>query len=269
MLLFHLLSKFVVQVSLLSDYSRLQFEYSSLVYQTAVCEDDVEVLIGSHSTHIKSRLIGGAVNFLIRLKIDFSNLPPLQIGEDCGESAAALLVTFHSPEGSRITPKLYLSPRVEKALGGSSSLCLPSFPSGSCLMDYVPVVADLLRERLSAISLTYEKKKEYLGAFCYRIGKAMLEFDAVSFSHASFLLECHDFYFLLHVSVPTNFPRDRPVFVYHSVYHSSCGKPFKIRCKEYPYSPRWDPSEMVERACIFIITYIEVFQRRSIQSCPM
>jgi len=94
------LFKFVIQVSLLSDYSRLQFEYSSLVYQTAVCEDDVEVLIGSCSTHIKSRLVGGAVNFLICLKIDFSNLPPLQTGEDSGESAAVLLVTFHPPEGS-------------------------------------------------------------------------------------------------------------------------------------------------------------------------
>jgi len=256
-------------VSLLSHYSRLQFEYSSLVYQTAVCEDDVEVLIGSRSTNMKYRLIGGAVNFLIRLKIDFSNLPPLQIGEDSGESAAVLLVTFHPPEGSRITPQLYLSPRVEKALGGSSSLHLPSFPSGSCLMDYVPVVADLLRERLSAISLTYEKKKEYLGAFCYRIGKAMLEFDAISFSRASFLLEFRDFYFLLHVSVPMNFPKDRPVFVFQSVYHSSFGKPFKRRCEEYPYSPRWDPSEMVDRACIYITNYIEVFQRDSIQSCPI
>ena len=256
-------------MSLLSNYSRLQFEYSSLVYQTAVCEDDVEVLIGSRSTNIKSRLTGGAVNFLIRLKIDFSNLPPLQTGEDSGESAAVLLVTFHPPEGSRITPQLYLSPRVEKALGGSSSLHLPSFPSGSCLMDYVPVVVDLLRERLSAISLTYEKKKEYLGAFCYRMGKAMLEFDAVSFSHASFLLEFHDFYFLLYVSVPMNFPRDRPVFVFQSVYHSSYGKTFKIRCEEYPYSPRWDPSEMVDRACIFFASYIEVFQRSSVQSCPI
>jgi BRCA1-A complex subunit BRE len=209
------------------------------------------------------------VNFLIRLKIDFSNLPPIQTGEDTGESAAVLLVTFHPPEGSRITPQLYLSPRVEKALGGSSSFHLPLFPSGSCMMDYVPVVIDLLCDRLSAISLAYEKRKEYMGALCYRMGKAMLEFDAVSFSQASLLLECRDFYFLLHVSVPMNFPKDRPSFVFQSVYHSSHGKPFKIRCEEYPYSPRWDPSEMVDRACAFILNYVEGFQRSSIQSCPI
>ncbi|PNF31169.1 BRCA1-A complex subunit BRE [Cryptotermes secundus] len=257
------------QVSLLSDYSRLQFEYSSLVYQTPVCEDDVEVLIGSRGTNIKSRLMGGAVNFLIRLKIDFSDLPPVPTGEDSGECAAVLVVTFHPPEGSRIIPQLFLSPRVEKALGGSSSFHLPPFPSGSCLMDYVPVVAEQLRDRVSAMCVTYEKKKEYLGAFCYRMGKAMLEFDAISFSRASFLLECRDFYFLLHVSLPMHFPKERPVFVLQSVYHSSYGKPFKSRYDDYPYSPRWDPSEMVERACTCITSYVEVFQRNSIQSCPI
>lgn len=260
---------FVTQVSLLGDYSRLQFEYSSLVYQTPVCEDDVEVLIGSRNTNMKSRLMGGAVNFLIRLKVDFSDLPPVQTGDDSGESAAVLLVTFHQPEGSRITPQLYLSPRVERALGGSSSFHLPPFPSGSCLMDYVPIVAEQLRDRVSAMCVAYEKKKEYLGAFCYRMGKAMLEFDAVSFSRSSFLLECRDFYFLLHVSLPMHFPRDRPSFILQSVYHSSSGKPFKSLCEDYPYSPRWDPSEMVERACGYITSYVEVFQKNSIQSCPI
>jgi BRCA1-A complex subunit BRE len=134
-------------------------------------------------------------------------------------------------------------------------------------MDYVPLVADLLRDRLSAVIQTYEKKKEYLGAFCYRMGNGMLEFDAISFSYASFLQEFRDFYFLLHVSVPMNFPRDRPVFVLQSVYHFTFGKPFKIRCEEYPYSPRWEPSEMVDRACIFIVNHIEMFQRTSIQCC--
>lgn len=257
------------QVSLLNDFSRLQFEYSSLVCQTAVSEEDVEVLIGSRSGGVKSRLLGGAVNFLIRLNIDFSDLPPVQTGEDSGESAAVLLVTFHPPEGSRITPQLYLSPRVEKALGGSASFHLPPFPSGSCLMDYVPIVAEQMRERVSAMSATYERKKEYLAAFCYRMGKAMLEFDPVTFSRASFLLECRDFYFLLHVSLPMHFPRDRPNFILQSVYHSSYGKPYKTRCEDYPYSPRWEPGEMVERACAYITSFVEVFQHTSIHSCPI
>lgn len=257
------------QVSLLNDYSRLQFEYSSLVCQTSVSEEDVEVLIGSRNTSIKSRLMGGAVNFLIRLKIDFSDLPPVQTGEDTGDTVALLLVTFYPPDGSRITPQLYLSPRVEKALGGSSSFHLPPFPAGNCLMDYVPVVVDLLRDRVTAMTVTYEKKKEYLASFIHRMGKALLEYDASSFSQASFLLECRDFYFILHVSLAMHFPKERPMFVLQSVYHSSYGKPYKSRLDDYPYSPRWEPSEMVERACAFITNYVDTFQRTSIQSCPI
>ncbi|PSN30085.1 BRCA1-A complex subunit BRE [Blattella germanica] len=258
-----------IEVSLLSDYSRLNFEYSSLMCQTSVGEDDVEVLIGSRGANVKSRLMGGAVNFLIRLKIDFSDLPPVQAGEDTGESSALLLVTFYPPEGSRIAPQLYLSPRVEKALGGSSSFHLPQFPGGSCLMDYVPVVVDLLKDRVASVALTYEKKKEYLAAFILRMGKAMLEYDSSTFSQGSFLLECRDFYFVLHVVLPMHFPKDRPIFTMQSVYHSSYGKPYKIRCEDYPYSPRWEPSQMVERACTYITGHVDVFQRNSIQSCPI
>ena len=237
--------------------------------ETSVSEEDVEVLIGSRSSGMKSRFMGGAVNFLIRLKIDFSDLPPVQAGEDTGDTAALLLVTFYPPEGSRITPQLYLSPRVEKALGGSSSFHLPPFPAGSCLMDYVPVVVGQLHDKVTAMAVTYEKKKEYLASFIHRMGKALLEYDASSFSQASFLLECRDFYFVLHLSLPMHFPRERPIFVLQSVYHSSFGKPYKSRLEEYPYSPRWEPSEMVERSCAYITNFVETFQRTSIQSCPI
>ena len=256
-------------MSLLTDYSRLHFEYSSLVCQTSVCEEDVEVLIGSRNTNVKSRLMGAAVNFLIRLKIDFSDLPPVQAEEDTGDTVALLLVTFYPPEGSRITPQLYLSPRVEKALGGSSSFHLPPFPAGNCLMDYVPVVVELLRERVKAMAVTFEKKKEFLASFIHKLGKALLEYDSSSFSQASFLLECRDFYFVLHITLPMHFPKERPNYVLQSVYHSSFGKPYKSALEEYPYSPRWEPSEMVERACAFITSHIETFQRNSVQSCPI
>ncbi|KAJ9584420.1 hypothetical protein L9F63_021240 [Diploptera punctata] len=258
-----------VKVSLLSDYSRLQFEYSSLMCQTSVNEDDVEVLIASRNAGVKSRLLGSVVNFLIRLKIDFSDLPPVQAGEDTGDTVALLLVTFYPPDGSKITPQLYLSPRVEKALGGSNSFHLPPFPAGNCLMDYVPVVVDQLRDRVASMAAAYEKKKEYLASFIHKMGKALLEYDAISFSQASFLLESRDFYFILHITLPNHFPKERPIFVLQSVYHSSYGKPFKSRLDEYPYSPRWESSEMVERSYIFITNYIETFQRTSIQSCPI
>lgn len=254
------------QVNLLDglEYSRIQFEYLSLVRQAQVSEDDVEVLVGNRN---KSRFIGGAVNFLIRLKVDFSGLPPVLSTENPGENIAILLVTFHSPEGSRITPQLHLSPGVEKALGGSSTVQLPPFPpDGSCLMDYVPIVVEQLKDRVVSISQCYEKKKEYLGALFYHLEKSILEYDGVTFSHASFMLERRDFYFLLHVSIPLYFPRDRPIFLFQSVYHARYGTPYQARCDDYPFSPRWEVSEMVERACHSIMDYAETFQKNSILS---
>ncbi|GLG94745.1 BRCA1-A complex subunit BRE [Gryllus bimaculatus] len=269
--LYYVISELLVlyrkhQVNLLDelDYSRIQFEYLSLVRQAQVSEDDVEVLVGNRN---KSRFLCGAVNFLIRLKVDFSGLPPVLSTENPGENVAILLVTFHSPEGSRITPQLHLSPGVEKALGGAGTLQLPPFPpDGSCLMDYVPIVVDQLQERVANVTQCYEKKKEYLAALFYHLEKSILEYDGVTFSHASFMLERRDFYFLLHVTLPLYFPKEKPTFQFQSVYHARYGNPYQTRCDDYPFSPRWDISEMVERACQFITEYAEIFQKNSIQS---
>ncbi|XP_066993309.1 BRISC and BRCA1-A complex member 2 isoform X2 [Anabrus simplex] len=252
------------KVSLLNgvDYSRIYFEYSSLVCQAQVLEEDVEVLIGTRNN--KSRLLSGAVNFLIKLKVDFSSLPPIVSNENPGENAAMLLVTFHSPEGSRITPQLHLAPSVEKALG---SFQLPPFPpDGSCLMDYVPVVVEQLQEKVSNIANCFEKKKEYFAALFYRLGKSVVEYDGVTFTRATFILEWRDFYFLVHFTLPAQFPLDRPMLLFQSVYHIAYGNPYQTWVDDYPYSPRWLPNEMVDRVYNYILEHAEVFQKKSIQS---
>lgn len=57
-----------LQIKLLEDerYSRLYFEYSSLVGETDVNKEDVEVLVEQ----------SGSVHFLISLSVDFTSLPP-------------------------------------------------------------------------------------------------------------------------------------------------------------------------------------------------
>lgn len=45
------------------------------------------------------------------------------------------------------------------------------------------------------------------------------------------------------------FPTDQPAYVLQSVYHEAAdGKPFYRVIKDYPYSPRWSPKEMADRA---------------------
>jgi hypothetical protein len=74
----------------------------------------------------------GPVNFLIKLNVDFSGIPPYltkvssplvsplvwvslhDFQDNPGEDSAVLLVSFQNPEGGKVAPQLFLSPRVER-----------------------------------------------------------------------------------------------------------------------------------------------------------
>lgn len=247
------------EVMLLEDYSRLQFEYSSLIHQAGFSDTDVEVLLNRKNRN-------GPVNFLIRLPIDFSKLPPFLTKDNPGDDSAVLLVTFQTPDGSRITPQLYLSPRVEQALGGNAALRIPSFSSAGCLMDYVPLVRQLLSNKIEQIVVGFEKRKEYVAAFLSHYGRSIVEYEAESFSKLSLMFEWNDFYFLLHINIPLYFPQDKPSFMFQSIYHANLGRPYSVICNDYPYSPRWSGNEMAERAQSFLLDYVPKFQRSSIEN---
>ena len=44
-----------------------------------------------------------------------------------------------------------------------------------------------------------------------------------------------------------SFPKDQPVLCLLSVYHTLQGRPCQWLLKDYPYSPRWEVDEKVER----------------------
>ncbi|XP_076320706.1 BRISC and BRCA1-A complex member 2-like isoform X1 [Tachypleus tridentatus] len=243
--------------SQLKDFSRLQFEYSSLIHQADLTESDVEVFFNRKSRN-------GPVNFLIRLPVDFSKIPPVLTRENLGEDSAVLLITFQTTEGVKIIPQLYLSPRVEQSLGETSALRIPSFPNGGCLMDYVPIVTELLTRKVDQIVKGFMKRKEYIASFLSVFGRSLIEYDAESFSQITFLLEYKHFFFLFSSFLPHNFPQEKPSFIFQSVYHASLGQPYTSTCTNYPYSPRWSGSEMAERARSFILEYIPSFQWNSV-----
>lgn len=246
------------QVSMLDDSPRLQFEYSSLVHQSDIPESNIQV-------HLNKKNPGSPVRFWIRLPIDFSKLPPVFAKENLSEDMAVLQVTFQSPEGSRILPQLFLSPRVE-ALGGSLAVKLPSFNKDSCLMDYVPQVKELLEKKVEQVSTSFAKRKEYVAAFLNLFGRNLLEFDAEGFASLSFLFEHDDFFFILIIAIPRTFPQDKPSLTFQSAYHTSCGWPYSITCTDYPYSPRWEASEMADRARTFVMDYVPSFQTSSLKN---
>ncbi|XP_041353802.1 BRISC and BRCA1-A complex member 2-like [Gigantopelta aegis] len=245
---------------LVETSSRLKFEFSSLLEQTNLTPEDIEIYV----TRSEGRM--GCVKFLIKLPVDFSQIPAYLTKDNPGEDSAVLLLTFQSPEGMRVTPQLFLSPRVENALGGSCSLRIPAFPSGARLLDYVPNVFELLRRKVDLLVQSHEKKKDYVAAFLSMFGRSVLEYDMEAFSTISFLFEWHDFYFIINIELPMYFPKEQPQFMFQSVYHESKGKPYMQVFEDYPYSPRWSGIEMAERARSFILDTIGQFQKSSVLS---
>ncbi|XP_062595452.1 BRISC and BRCA1-A complex member 2-like isoform X2 [Saccostrea cucullata] len=247
------------QERLLEAHSRLQFEYSSLLDHTELSRDLIEVY-SERSERV------GPINFLIKLPVDFSDVPPYLTKDNPGENSAVLLISFPSPDSSRVTPQLYLSPRVERAFGGSSNLRIPTFPNGGCLLDYVPNVYKLLHNKVEKTIQMFEKRKDLIAAFLSQFGRSVLEFDAEGFSEISLLFEWNDFFFILYVELPQSFPQEAPVLTFQSIYHESKDKPYIEIHDRYPYSPRWSGTEMVSRIKTYILDNIQAFQKQSVMS---
>ncbi|XP_040586588.1 BRISC and BRCA1-A complex member 2 isoform X2 [Mesocricetus auratus] len=222
------------QCSRLRESSRLMFEYQTLLEEPQYGEN-MEIYAGKKNNW--------------------------DVNEDPGEDVALLSVSFEDTEATQVYPKLYLSPRIEHALGGSSALHIPAFPGGGCLIDYVPQVCHLLTNKVQYVIQGYHKRREYIAAFLSHFGTGVVEYDAEGFTKLTLLLMWKDFCFLVHIDLPLFFPRDQPTLTFQSVYHfTNSGQLYSQAQKNYPYSPRWDGNEMAKRAKAYFKTFVPQFQ---------
>uniref|UniRef100_UPI00358F85DE BRISC and BRCA1-A complex member 2-like n=1 Tax=Myxine glutinosa TaxID=7769 RepID=UPI00358F85DE len=248
------------QIEHLHKCSRLLFEYNSLAEETNYGRN-LEVFAGHHPPWGNQC----CVRFLLHLPIDTRDLPAYLLKgflnpTDPGEDVVLLLVTFEDIEATKVTPKLYLSQRIECALGEVSSAHAPPFPGGGCLLDYVPQVCEFLSSKIQYVVQSYHKRREYIAAFLSHFGRAIVEYDAEGFTKLSLLLENDCLYCLIHIDLPICFPRDQPVITFQSCCHFTAAR-FLLQQlhKSYPYSPRWDGNEMAVRARSFFKEAIPSF----------
>jgi BRCA1-A complex subunit BRE len=235
--------------ALLSQSHRLHFELQSLLQSGLYSEVDV------HCSRPEENVSEPLARFYIPLPVDFSTIPAYLTKCNPGPDSAALLVTFHPPNASKVTPHLFLSPRVERVLGGTGSLRLPPWGGGheTCLMDYVPLIHQLLTEKVEAIIQSYTRRKEYVAALLSIMGRSVLEYDTEGFKKVAFLFEQQGFSFVAHLELTDDFPKEQPSVVLSSVYHCMDGFPCQSIVSDYPYSPRWSTEEMAERFRNYLI----------------
>lgn len=244
------------QIQLLQkpEFSRLLFEYSSLVEETKVIDEDLEILVGGQR---RNRSICEGINFLIRLNVNFTNLPPVR-DEDDADRRANLLVNFQSADWSRIHPKLYLSPRVEKALGPAHNYQIPQFPSDSCLMDYVPLVINIIETEIQKLAENFNRKKQFISYLFFHLSNSVIEYDFLTWSWATFLLEKNNFHFLFKLTFTTDFPNENPSLIFQSVYQCSYNKPYQTTVKDYQKGS--DDKKTIENIISFINLYADKFR---------
>ncbi|XP_046481543.1 BRISC and BRCA1-A complex member 2 isoform X1 [Neodiprion pinetum] len=249
------------QINLLEKQGeRLKFEYSTLVNETEICPEDMEVI--SLPTGVRPV----ETRFLIRMAMDFSKLPE-RISHP-QDDEAMLLVTFNGPDYDHITPELYLSKSLEDAFGGPAALHIPPFQSSKYLMDYVPEVKGYINEKINLLAICFEKRKSFIAALLLLKRGSIIEYDAVEASNVTLLVEHRDFYCMIHFKLPTTFPKQPPQITLRSIYHmTSLGTLFSQNVEDLPYSPRWVPFEMVTKALNHIAEKeIHKFQTNSVKN---
>ncbi|OXU22991.1 hypothetical protein TSAR_006887 [Trichomalopsis sarcophagae] len=103
--------------------------------------------------------------------------------------------------------------------------------------------------QIAIFSSCFEKRKQFIISLLVLQYGTVLEYDAIYYRKVSLHLKNSDFYFILCFVLPLNFPEEQFCLTLHSIYHmTDQGTPFFKHIGNIPYSPRWEPKQMIAKA---------------------
>ncbi|CAH9080854.1 unnamed protein product [Cuscuta epithymum] len=152
-------------------------------------------------------------------------------------------------------PRLKLVSTSElKSLFSVDDFRLPSWVDGMCTAEYLPNLEVLLATQIKDAVLSIETRRKFIMALAPLLGRP-LEADPIFCKKASFLAQSGLFSFMVNISIPLQFPKQRPSLVLLSTQHfNSHNVPIKSPAMtDFPWSPRWETSEMAERIFDFLV----------------
>eukprot|EP01126_Amoeba_proteus_P055421 TRINITY_DN6879_c0_g1_i6.p2 TRINITY_DN6879_c0_g1~~TRINITY_DN6879_c0_g1_i6.p2 ORF type:complete len:128 (+),score=22.20 TRINITY_DN6879_c0_g1_i6:1192-1575(+) len=109
-------------------------------------------------------------------------------------------------------------------------------------MDYVPLVENFYNKKVGSIELRIQTINEFRKTCMFSI----LEFDTTSFKMVSFMMDAGGLQTVVVVQFDKDFPNNPPVLRLQSMTYN-VSKPPTRTVDGYPWSPRWQPPEMVSR----------------------
>ncbi|XP_059278977.1 uncharacterized protein LOC132033120 isoform X1 [Lycium ferocissimum] len=149
--------------------------------------------------------------------------------------------------------KLISSPEL-KAVFSIDDFRLPAWLDGMCMAEYLPTLEEMLESQIKDAVSSIESRRKLITALAPLFGRPV-EADPVFCRKATFLSSSGVFTFLVHLAIPLQFPKQQPSLMLQSSQHfNSQGLPIKSPVTtEYPWSPRWEISDMAERIFDFIV----------------
>ncbi|KAJ0086446.1 hypothetical protein Patl1_09541 [Pistacia atlantica] len=152
-------------------------------------------------------------------------------------------------------PRLKLMSTAElKSLFSIDDVKLPPWLDGMCMAEYLPHLEESLeRQVLEAVSLT-DVRRRFIEALAPLLGRPV-ETDSVFYRKAMFFVASGNFSFLVLIFLSTQFPKQQPALMLQSsLYFNPQSMPIKSPLlTEYPWSPRWESSQMAERIFEFLV----------------
>ncbi|XP_021284638.1 BRCA1-A complex subunit BRE [Herrania umbratica] len=160
-------------------------------------------------------------------------------------------------------PRLKLMSTMElRVLFSVDDVKLPPWLDGMCLAEYLPQLEESLEKQVREAVSLIDIRRRFIEALAPLFGRP-LEADPIFCRKATFLASSGSFVFLVHVLISTQFPKQQPALMLQSSQHiSPQGVPKQSPLlTDYPWSPRWEASQMAERIYDFLVDESLNFKR--------
>uniref|UniRef100_A0A0E0LFP3 BRISC and BRCA1-A complex member 2 n=2 Tax=Oryza punctata TaxID=4537 RepID=A0A0E0LFP3_ORYPU len=225
------------------DDARLKFEIS-----TVLSKEGIEVCM------VSSNGRPDEVKFAVPLlDLDLAKLVPgcpWKLPQKIHLQAVFPISRSYSSVPSAPRLKLVSTPDL-KSFFSVDDVKLPPWLDGMCMAEYLPNLEENLKIQVVEASASIGSRRRFIEALAPTFGRP-LEADPV------------------HFVIPLQFPKQQPVLTLESSQHFNAqGLPImSAPVNDYPWSPRWDPTEMVERIYDFLVDECQTFKKFCSDSIP-
>ncbi|KAF7102993.1 hypothetical protein CFC21_104037 [Triticum aestivum] len=139
---------------------------------------------------------------------------------------------------------------------------LPAWVDGMCMAEYVPTLEEDLKLQVVDASASIGCRRRFIEALAPAFGRP-LEADPIFCRKATVLSISGIFTFLVHFVIPLQFPQQQPILTLQSCQHcNSQGIPITSSPNNsYPWSPRWEVTEMVDRIYDYLADECQNFKK--------